>query len=55
MVGEFFARETGCDPFSLSAEDMQVNATAQPLVCAFQLAVWAAIGADCRGPRACGL
>lgn len=43
-VWDLFARETGCDPFSLSAEDMQVNANAQPLVCAFQLAVWAAVG-----------
>ena len=41
---EVFSSETGFDPFSLSAEDMQVNLVAQPLVCAFQLAVWAAIG-----------
>jgi [acyl-carrier-protein] S-malonyltransferase len=43
-VWEIFERETGCDPFALSAEEMQVNLLAQPLVCAFQLAVWAAIG-----------
>ena len=35
-----FARETGADAFALSAEAMQVNLVAQPLVCAFQLAVW---------------
>lgn len=43
-IWEIFARETGRDPFTLSAEEMQVNVIAQPLVCAFQLAVWAAIG-----------
>jgi [acyl-carrier-protein] S-malonyltransferase len=43
-VWDMFARETGCDPLVLTAEAMQINAIAQPLVCAFQLAVWAAIG-----------
>ncbi|WP_294535283.1 acyltransferase domain-containing protein [uncultured Rhodoblastus sp.] len=43
-VWEIFSHETGCDPFTLSAEQMQVNAIAQPLVCAFQLAVWAVLG-----------
>ena len=43
-IWDIFARETGRDPFALSAEEMQVNVVAQPLVCAFQLAVWAAIG-----------
>ncbi len=38
-----FTKVTGCDPFTLSAEDMEVNVVAQPLVCAFQLAVWAAV------------
>jgi len=44
-IWDIFVRETGCDPLALTAEAMQVNAIAQPLVCAFQLAVWAAIGA----------
>ncbi|WP_296706163.1 acyltransferase domain-containing protein [Rhodoblastus sp.] len=43
-IWDIFARETGRDPFELTAEEMQVNAIAQPMVCAFQLAVWAAIG-----------
>jgi [acyl-carrier-protein] S-malonyltransferase len=43
-IWDMFARETGCDPLALTAEAMQVNAIAQPLVCAFQLAVWAEIG-----------
>jgi [acyl-carrier-protein] S-malonyltransferase len=43
-VWEIFSHETGCDPFALSSQQMQVNRIAQPLVCAFQLAVWAAIG-----------
>jgi [acyl-carrier-protein] S-malonyltransferase len=43
-IWDIFARETGSDPFALTAEEMQVNGIAQPLVCAFQLAVWAAIG-----------
>ena len=43
-IWEIFARETGRDAFALCAEEMQVNLVAQPLVCAFQLAVWAAIG-----------
>jgi [acyl-carrier-protein] S-malonyltransferase len=43
-VWEIFAQQTGCDPFALSSGQMQVNLVAQPLVCAFQLAVWAAIG-----------
>jgi [acyl-carrier-protein] S-malonyltransferase len=43
-IWDIYARETGCDPFALTAEEMQVNVIAQPLVCAFQLAVWAAIG-----------
>lgn len=43
-VWDVFRRETKRDPFALSAADMQVNAIAQPLVCAFQLAVWAVIG-----------
>jgi [acyl-carrier-protein] S-malonyltransferase len=43
-IWEIFARETGRDPFALSAEEMQINVIAQPLVCAYQLAVWAAIG-----------
>jgi [acyl-carrier-protein] S-malonyltransferase len=43
-VWEIFIREAGADPFALTAEAMQVNALAQPLVCAFQLAVWAVIG-----------
>jgi [acyl-carrier-protein] S-malonyltransferase len=43
-VWKIFIREAGIDPFVLTAEAMQVNALAQPLVCAFQLAVWAAIG-----------
>jgi [acyl-carrier-protein] S-malonyltransferase len=44
-IWDIFARETGCEPLALTAEAMQVNAIAQPLVCAFQLAVWATIGA----------
>ena len=43
-VWKIFIRETGIDPLALTAEAMQVNAVAQPLVCAFQLAVWAVIG-----------
>lgn len=43
-IWEIFACETGRDAFALCAEEMQVNLVAQPLVCAFQLAVWAAIG-----------
>jgi len=37
------ADEIGCDPLALTAEEMQVNLVAQPLVCGFQLAVWAAM------------
>lgn len=43
QVMALFAKETGRDPFALCAADMQVNVIAQPLVCAFQLAVWAEI------------
>jgi [acyl-carrier-protein] S-malonyltransferase len=43
-IWDIFACETGRNPFELTAEEMQVNAIAQPMVCAFQLAVWAAIG-----------
>jgi [acyl-carrier-protein] S-malonyltransferase len=50
---EIFTNETGRDPFALSASDMQVNSIAQPLVCAFQLAIWAEI-AD-RLPRVAAL
>ncbi|MDR3448875.1 MAG: acyltransferase domain-containing protein [Alphaproteobacteria bacterium] len=42
-IWDIFTRETGSDPFALTGEGMQVNAIAQPLVCAFQLAVWAEI------------
>lgn len=38
-----FRHETGVDPWSLSTEAMQVNAVAQPLICAYQLSVWAAL------------
>jgi [acyl-carrier-protein] S-malonyltransferase len=44
-IWDIFARATGCDALGLTLEAMQVNAIAQPLVCAFQLAVWMAIGA----------
>jgi [acyl-carrier-protein] S-malonyltransferase len=47
-----FARETGLDPAGLSLAEMQVNAVAQPLVCAFQLAVWAALRERLPEPRA---
>ncbi|MCW2286660.1 [acyl-carrier-protein] S-malonyltransferase [Rhodoblastus acidophilus] len=39
-IWQAFAQTTGLNAFSLSAGDMQVNAVAQPLVCAYQLAVW---------------
>ena len=42
-IWHIFVRETGRDPLTLTAEEMQVNVLAQPLVCAFQLAVWSAI------------
>jgi [acyl-carrier-protein] S-malonyltransferase len=38
-----FTQVAGSDPSSLSAAEMQVNIVAQPLVCAYQLAVWAAL------------
>jgi len=38
-----FAQVAGRDPLSLSGAEMQVNIVAQPLVCAYQLAVWAAL------------
>jgi [acyl-carrier-protein] S-malonyltransferase len=47
-----FARETGREPKGLSLAEMQVNAVAQPLVCAFQLAVWAALREKLPEPRA---
>lgn len=43
-IWDVFFRATGRDPFALSAAEMQVNAIAQPLVCAFQIAVWSEIG-----------
>jgi [acyl-carrier-protein] S-malonyltransferase len=51
-VWTMFEQATGCNPFALSAEEMQINAIAQPLVCAFQLAIWAAIGARLPAPAA---
>ena len=47
-----FSRETGREPFGLSLADMQVNAVAQPLVCAYQLAAWAALQDRLPQPRA---
>jgi [acyl-carrier-protein] S-malonyltransferase len=38
-----FLRETGHEPGRLTLAEMQTNAIAQPLVCAYQLAAWAAL------------
>jgi [acyl-carrier-protein] S-malonyltransferase len=40
---DIFARQTGRDPFALVAEEMRINVVAQPLVCAWQLAIWSEI------------
>jgi len=37
---KLFARAAGRDPLALALDEMRVNLVAQPLVCAFQLAVW---------------
>jgi [acyl-carrier-protein] S-malonyltransferase len=47
-----FEQVTGRGAFALSADQMQTNVVAQPLVCAWQLAVWAEIAARLPQPSA---
>jgi [acyl-carrier-protein] S-malonyltransferase len=47
-----FSRETGHEPGRLTLAEMQVNTVAQPLVCAYQLAAWAALQDLLPQPRA---
>ena len=49
---DIYAREIGGDPTRVAEDKLHVNAVAQPLVCALQLATWAALRDNLPEPRA---
>ena len=51
-VFDTFRAVTGVDAAVLSASEMHTNRVAQPLVCAFQLAVWTCLAPDLPEPAA---